>query len=116
MTPPAIQAPRIRAGVCTCRATTYGLMKIPDPMIPPMTIIVASNAPSRRASVVMRAPMVVHAYHFSMHRLLAVLTLAALPLSAATYEARSPHHSVVLESTGTGEYAIRVTDRKSTRL
>ncbi|HEY2094244.1 MAG TPA: hypothetical protein VGJ81_20440 [Thermoanaerobaculia bacterium] len=34
------------------------LMKIPDPMMPPMTIIVASNAPSRRASVVMDGAMV----------------------------------------------------------
>jgi TonB family protein len=59
----------------------------------------------------MRAPMVADGYYFSMHRLLAVLVLAALPLYAAeTFEARSPRHSVVLESNGAGEYLIRVTD------
>ena len=26
----------------------YGLMKMPDPMMPPMTIMVASNGPSAR--------------------------------------------------------------------
>ena len=36
--------------MCTCRATTDGLTKIPAPMIPPMTIMVASKGPSRRAS------------------------------------------------------------------
>src|SRR6185369_9908616 len=36
---------------CTCRATTYGLMKMPEPMMPPITIIVASNALRRRARV-----------------------------------------------------------------
>src|SRR5690348_6618437 len=49
MTPTMIHGARISAGVCTCRATTYGLMKMPAPMIPPITIIVASNKPSRRA-------------------------------------------------------------------
>ena len=51
MTPPAAHAPTISAGVCTDCATTYGLMKMPEPMMPPMTIMVASNAPRRRASV-----------------------------------------------------------------
>src|SRR6266849_1536281 len=55
MNPPSSHAPRISAGVCTCRATTYGLMKIPAPTIPPMTIIVASNRPSRRAKPVAAA-------------------------------------------------------------
>src|SRR5437667_1569573 len=50
MTPPATQARRMSAGVWTWRATTYGLMKMPEPMMPPMTSIVASNAPRRRAS------------------------------------------------------------------
>src|SRR5215204_63782 len=40
----------MRNGVCTCCATTCGLTKMPDPMMPPITIIVASNGPSRRAS------------------------------------------------------------------
>src|SRR5713226_8690193 len=55
MSPPSSHAPRISAGVCTCRATTYGLMKIPAPTIPPMTIIVASNSPNRRARPVAAA-------------------------------------------------------------
>src|SRR5438270_3773800 len=49
ISPPISQAPRIRNGVCTCRATTDGLTKIPAPMIPPITIMVASKGPSRRA-------------------------------------------------------------------
>lgn len=53
--------------------------------------------------------MVAEAYHFSMHKLLAVLGLLALPLSAETYQARSPHHSIVLEGKG-GQYEVRVTD------
>src|SRR5260370_34435000 len=53
MTPPAAHAPTISAGECTCIATTCGLMKMPDPMIPPITIIVASNGPRRRARVAM---------------------------------------------------------------
>lgn len=54
--------------------------------------------------------MVAEAYHFSMHKLLAVLGLLALPLSAQTYEARSPHHRLVVEAKGAGQYAIQVTD------
>src|ERR1700704_1596699 len=42
-------APNASIGVCTCRATTDGLTKIPAPMIPPMTIIVAPTGRSRRA-------------------------------------------------------------------
>ena len=42
----------IAHGALTVRATTYGLMKIPAPMMPPMTSIVASKAPRRRASCV----------------------------------------------------------------
>ncbi len=44
--PPAIHTPKIKNGVCTCTATTCGFMKIPDPTMPPITIIVASNSPS----------------------------------------------------------------------
>src|SRR5277367_3528761 len=47
--PPASHAPRISAGVCTSPATTYGLMKIPEPTMPPITSIVASNNPKRAA-------------------------------------------------------------------
>src|ERR1700736_5937594 len=47
--PPNVHAARINVVDGTCCATTYGLMKIPEPMIPPMTIIVVSNKPSRRA-------------------------------------------------------------------
>ena len=54
--------------------------------------------------------MVADGYHFFMHRLLAILALAALPLYAETFEARSPRHSVALDSNGAGEYSIRVTD------
>ena len=32
-------------GVSTCRATSAGLTKMPEPMIPPMTSMVASNRP-----------------------------------------------------------------------
>src|SRR5262245_7916350 len=49
MTPPSTQAPRMEKGVWTCRATTYGLMKIPEPTIPPITMRVASRKPRRRA-------------------------------------------------------------------
>src|SRR6185503_4346029 len=38
------------AGVFTCPATTYGFMKMPEPTMPPMTSIVASNRPISRAS------------------------------------------------------------------
>src|SRR5438105_1405385 len=50
MAPPTSHAPRISIGVCTWRETTDGLTKMPAPMIPPITIIVASKRPSRRAS------------------------------------------------------------------
>ena len=46
MTPPATHAPRISAGVWTRSATTYGLMKIPEPTMPPITTMVASKRPS----------------------------------------------------------------------
>src|SRR5208283_1417132 len=49
--PPNTQQPSMRNGVCTCCATTYGLMKMPDPTMPPITIMTASKSPSRRASV-----------------------------------------------------------------
>ena len=48
--PPISQTPTIRVGVETCRATSAGLTKMPEPMIPPMTSMVASNRPSRRTS------------------------------------------------------------------
>src|ERR1700693_2988840 len=48
--PPITQTPRINPGVCTCRATTEGLMKMPAPTIPPMTIMVAWKSPNWRAS------------------------------------------------------------------
>jgi TonB family protein len=54
--------------------------------------------------------MVADGYHFSMHRLLAVLGVLALPLSAATFEASSPHHSVVIERSDAGDAVITVTD------
>jgi len=47
--PPAIQAPIISSGVVTRWATRHGLMKIPAPTIPPMTVMVAPNRPNRRA-------------------------------------------------------------------
>src|SRR5260370_32344521 len=46
--PPTTHAPRIRKGVCTWCATTEGLRKIPDPTMPPITIMVASKSPSWR--------------------------------------------------------------------
>ena len=55
-----------------------------------------------------------------MHRMFAVLGLLAVPLSAATFEARSPHHALVIErnSTANGEIAfdVRVTDLDSNRV
>src|ERR1017187_3189687 len=50
--PPATQPPRMRNGVCPCLATTLGFMKIPDPTIPPITSMVASNTPSCRRTLV----------------------------------------------------------------
>src|SRR5215471_6635185 len=50
MMPPASQAPRTNAGVCTRCATTYGFMKMPAPTMPPITSMVESNRPRRRAS------------------------------------------------------------------
>src|ERR1035437_6434358 len=50
--PPATHTPRMRNGVCTCLATTLGFMKIPDPTMPPITSIVASNTPSCRRTLV----------------------------------------------------------------
>ena len=49
----AADAPRAEdeAGVWTSRATIARIDEDPAPMIPPITIIVASNGPSRRASV-----------------------------------------------------------------
>src|SRR5437763_6011904 len=49
MPPPIAHAANARSGVWTNRATTDGLTKIPAPMMPPITIIVASNTPRRRA-------------------------------------------------------------------
>src|ERR1700738_3340229 len=48
--PPAAHAPKTKIVGGTCCATTYGLMKMPEPMTPPITIIVVSNKPSRRAN------------------------------------------------------------------
>jgi len=48
-TPPAAHTPRISMGVCNCCATTYGLMKMPAPTMPPITIMVASNKPTCRS-------------------------------------------------------------------
>src|SRR5215468_5238057 len=50
ITPPSTHTARLRNGVSTFCATRYGLMKIPDPMMPLTTIIVASSGPSLRAS------------------------------------------------------------------
>src|SRR5580704_3793534 len=47
--PPIIQTPRISSDVCTCCATTYGLIKMPAPTMPPITIMVASNSPTWRS-------------------------------------------------------------------
>jgi hypothetical protein len=54
--------------------------------------------------------MVFDRYHLFMHRLLAVLGVVALPLSAATFEARSPQHAVVVERSDGGQTEVRVTD------
>ena len=48
--PPRTQTPTMSSGVSTCRATSAGVTKMPEPMIPPMTSMVASNRPRRRAS------------------------------------------------------------------
>src|SRR4051812_9842119 len=52
ITPPAIQTPSMRDGAERCCATTAGLRKMPAPMMPPITIIVASKTPSRLESPV----------------------------------------------------------------
>src|ERR1035437_3230244 len=49
--PPPTHTPRMRNGVCTCRATTLGFMKIPDPTMPPITSMVASKTPSCRRTL-----------------------------------------------------------------
>ncbi len=50
MSPPRAQTSKNQEGRGNWRATTDGFMKMPDPMMPPMTIMVASNRPRRRAS------------------------------------------------------------------
>src|SRR5512132_3226749 len=49
MTPPRTHAPSVRPGVWTRWATTCGFRKIPDPMIPPITIMTPEKSPTRRA-------------------------------------------------------------------
>ena len=49
MTPPSTQTARVSPTLRTRSATSAGLRKIPDPMIPPTTIIVAENGPILRA-------------------------------------------------------------------
>src|SRR5580658_2675155 len=44
--PPMIQAPSAMAGVGTSRATTAGFLNMPAPIMPPMTMRVASKGPS----------------------------------------------------------------------
>src|SRR5271154_3000972 len=44
--PPMIHAPSAMAGVGTSRATTAGFLNMPAPMMPPMTMRVASKGPS----------------------------------------------------------------------
>lgn len=55
-----------------------------------------------------------------MHRMFAVLGLLALPLSAATFEARSPHHALSIErnarTNGEVAFDVRVTDLDSNRV
>jgi len=48
--PPAIQAPIISSRVDVQEATIAGVTKIPEPTIPPITTIVESKRPMRRAS------------------------------------------------------------------
>ena len=47
--PPSTQAQRINPDVCTCRATTYGFTNMLLPIMPPITIMVASKTPRLRA-------------------------------------------------------------------
>jgi protein TonB len=55
-----------------------------------------------------------------MHRMFAVLGLLALPLSAATFEARSPHHALSIErnvrANGEIAFEVRVTELDSNRV
>src|SRR5437899_7017111 len=48
--PPAIHAPIISSRVDVQEATIAGVTKIPEPTIPPITTMVASKKPMRRAS------------------------------------------------------------------
>ncbi len=47
--PPTSHADIVSPAVPARCATTAGLRKIPEPMMPPTTIIVPSNTPMRRA-------------------------------------------------------------------
>src|SRR6266516_8172347 len=47
--PPSSQQPTMSGVVWTRAATTAGFLKIPTPMMPPITIMAASKSPKRRA-------------------------------------------------------------------
>ena len=49
-TPPIIHAATMSAEEPTLRATVAGVTKMPEPTMPPITIMVASKRPTRRAS------------------------------------------------------------------
>src|SRR5580692_7434822 len=48
--PPMVHAPSAIAGVGTSRATTAGFLNMPAPIMPPMTMRVASKGPSLGAT------------------------------------------------------------------
>src|SRR6516225_1704552 len=50
MAPPSAQAPSAPAASPARAATTEGLTKMPEPMMPPITISVTSASPSLRSS------------------------------------------------------------------
>src|SRR3954447_12398258 len=63
MTPPPAQARTMSGAVWRWRATTCGLMKMPEPMMPPMTSMVASKGPRRRESCASGSAMRAHGGH-----------------------------------------------------
>jgi hypothetical protein len=53
--PPSAQMNRINGNELSRAATNAGLMKMPDPMMPPTTTIVASKGPSARRKATARS-------------------------------------------------------------
>src|SRR5688572_16265169 len=68
MSPPATHAATTANVESRLRATMYGLMKMPAPMMPPTTTMVASQVESTRRKELIRSEEGVEAAHDSAHR------------------------------------------------